>query len=187
MAAAAKTRNSVRQALVSASGTFWDTVVICAITGLVVVSSVLSYTDASLLEYNTLGKIFSDNIHGLLADGDGGILTKVAFCKIPVIGSLILMFGLFTFAFSTILGWSIYAQRAIEYIGGYKAVKIYTYIFLLSVFLGAIIELKLVWTVADIFNALMAIPNLIALLLLSKVLVSETNKYLWSNRLDEEE
>ena len=187
VAAAAKTRYSVRQALVSASGTFWDTVVICAITGLVVVSSVLSYTDASLLEYNTLGKIFSDNIHGLLADGDGGILTKVAFCKIPVIGSLILMFGLFTFAFSTILGWSIYAQRAIEYIGGYKAVKIYTYIFLLSVFLGAIIELKLVWTVADIFNALMAIPNLIALLLLSKVLVNETNKYLWSNRLDEEE
>lgn len=187
VAAAAKTKNPVRQALVSASGTFWDTVVICAITGIVVVSSVLSYSDVSLLSYDALGKIFSDNINMLLPNLDGGILTKVAFCKIPVVGSFILMFGLFTFAFSTILGWSIYAQRAVEYLGGYKMVKIYTYFFLASVFIGAIIELKVVWTFADIFNALMAIPNLIALLLLSKVLVSETNKYLWSDRLDAED
>lgn len=187
VAAAAKTKNPVRQALVSASGTFWDTVVICAITGIVVVSSVLSYSDVSLLSYDALGKIFSDNINMLLPNLDGGILTKVAFCRIPVVGSFMLMFGLFTFAFSTILGWSIYAQRAVEYLGGYKMVKIYTYLFLASVFIGAIIELKVVWTFADIFNALMAIPNLIALLLLSKVLVSETNKYLWSDRLDAED
>ena len=187
VAAAAKTKNPVRQALVSASGTFWDTVVICAITGIVVVSSVLSYSDVSLLSHDALGKIFSGNINMLLPNLDGGILTKVAFCKIPVVGSFILMFGLFTFAFSTILGWSIYAQRAVEYLGGYKMVKIYTYFFLASVFIGAIIELKVVWTFADIFNALMAIPNLIALLLLSKVLVSETNKYLWSDRLDAED
>lgn len=187
VAAAAKTKNPVRQALVSASGTFWDTVVICAITGIVVVSSVLSYSDVSLLSYDALGKIFSDNINMLLPNLDGGILTKVAFCRIPVVGSFMLMFGLFTFAFSTILGWSIYAQRAVEYLGGYKMVKIYTYCFLASVFIGAIIELKVVWTFADIFNALMAIPNLIALLLLSKVLVSETNKYLWSDRLDAED
>ena len=187
VAAAAKTKNPVRQALVSASGTFWDTVVICAITGIVVVSSVLSYSDVSLLSYDALGKIFSDNINMLLPNLDGGILTKVAFCRIPVVGSFMLMFGLFTFAFSTILGWSIYAQRAVEYLGGYKMVKIYTYFFLASVFIGAIIELKVVWTFADIFNALMAIPNLIALLLLSKVLVSETNKYLWSDRLDAED
>ena len=187
VAAAAKTKNPVRQALVSASGTFWDTVVICAITGIVVVSSVLSYSDVSLLSHDALGKIFADNINMLLPNLDGGILTKVAFCKIPVVGSFMLMFGLFTFAFSTILGWSIYAQRAVEYLGGYKMVKIYTYFFLASVFIGAIIELKVVWTFADIFNALMAIPNLIALLLLSKVLVSETNKYLWSDRLDAED
>ena len=187
VAAAAKTKNPVRQALVSASGTFWDTVVICAITGIVVVSSVLSYSDVSLLSHDALGKIFSDNINMLLPNLDGGILTKVAFCRIPVVGSFMLMFGLFTFAFSTILGWSIYAQRAVEYLGGYKMVKIYTYFFLASVFIGAIIELKVVWTFADIFNALMAIPNLIALLLLSKVLVSETNKYLWSDRLDAED
>ena len=187
VAAAAKTKNPVRQALVSASGTFWDTVVICAITGIVVVSSVLSYSDVSLLSHDALGKIFSDNINMLLPNLDGGILTKVAFCRIPVVGSFMLMFGLFTFAFSTILGWSIYAQRAVEYLGGYKMVKIYTYLFLASVFIGAIIELKVVWTFADIFNALMAIPNLIALLLLSKVLVSETNKYLWSDRLDAED
>lgn len=187
VAAAAKTKNPVRQALVSASGTFWDTVVICAITGIVVVSSVLSYSDVSMLSHDALGKIFSDNINMLLPNLDGGILTKVAFCRIPVVGSFMLMFGLFTFAFSTILGWSIYAQRAVEYLGGYKMVKIYTYFFLASVFIGAIIELKVVWTFADIFNALMAIPNLIALLLLSKVLVSETNKYLWSDRLDAED
>lgn len=186
VAAAAKTKNSVRQALVSASGTFWDTVVICAITGVVVVSSVLSYTDTSLLDYNILGSVFTENIQKVLSNNDGGILTKVAFCKIPIVGSLILMFGLFTFAFSTILGWSVYAQRAIEYIGGTKAVRIYTYFFLLSVFVGAMVELKAVWLFADIFNAMMAIPNLIAILLLSKVLVNETNKYLWSNRLDEE-
>ena len=187
VAAAAKTKNPVRQALVSASGTFWDTVVICAITGIVVVSSVLSYSDVSLLSYDALGKIFADNINMLLPNLDGGILTKVAFCRIPVVGSFMLMFGLFTFAFSTILGWSIYAQRAVEYLGGYKMVKIYTYFFLASGFIGAIIELKVVWTFADIFNALLAIPHLIALLLLSKVLVSETNKYLWSDRLDAED
>ena len=128
VAAAAKTKNPVRQALVSASGTFWDTVVICAITGIVVVSSVLSYSDVSLLSHDALGKIFSDNINMLLPNLDGGILTKVAFCRIPVVGSFMLMLGMFTLAFSTILGWSIYAQRAVEYLGGYKMVKIYTYL-----------------------------------------------------------
>ena len=187
VAAAARTKNPVRQALVSASGTFWDTVVICAVTGIVVVSSVLSYSDASMLHFNTLGSTFSSNINTLLPSMDGGTLTKLAFCKIPLLGSFILMFGLFTFAFSTILGWSIYAQRAVEYLGGYRAVKVYTWFFLAAVFIGAIMELSLVWTLADIFNALMAIPNLFALLLLSKVIVRDTDKYLWGGQLDEEE
>ena len=96
------------------------------------------------------------------------------------------MFGLFTFAFSTILGWSIYAQRAVEYFAGNIGVKVYTWIFLVAVFIGAIIGLRTVWTLADVFNALMAIPNLFALILLSNVIVKDTNKYLWEGHLDEE-
>ena len=97
------------------------------------------------------------------------------------------MFGLFTFAFSTILGWSLYAQRAVEYIGGYKWAKVYVWMFLVAVFLGSAINLNTVWTMADIFNALMAIPNLCALILLSNVLVKDTNYYLWDKHLHEEE
>lgn len=186
VAAAAKTKNPVRQALVSASGTFWDTVVICAVTGLVVVSSVLSLSDKDMLNFSSLAVTFSENLKVALPDMDGGALTKFAFCKIPYVGAPVLMFGLFTFAFSTILGWSIYAQRAVEYLGGYRAVKVYTYIFLASVFVGAVMELGVVWTLADIFNALMAIPNLVALIFLSRVIIKETDKYLWNNRLDEE-
>ena len=186
VAAAAKTKNPVRQALVSASGTFWDTVVICAITGLVVVSSVLSISEKEVLDYSSLAASFSENLSVALPNMNGGTLTKFAFCKIPYIGTPILTFGLFTFAFSTILGWSIYAQRAVEYLGGIRAVKVYTYFFLASVLIGGVMELGVVWTFADIFNALMAIPNLVSLIFLSKVLVKETDKYLWKNRLDEE-
>ena len=97
------------------------------------------------------------------------------------------MFGLFTFAFSTILGWNLYAQRAVEYMFGYKAVKIYIWLFLVGVFLGSLISLDSVWKMADIFNALMAIPNLFALLLLGKVLVKDTDYYLWGGRIEEDE
>jgi len=187
VAAAAKTKNPVRQALVSSSGTFWDTVVICAITGVVIVSSVLSYTDVSAIQFDSLGSVFAKNIQEIMPNMDGGLLTKISFSKIPYVGTPILVFGLFTFAFSTILGWSIYAQRAVEYLGGYKMVKYYTYLFLVMVFVGAVAELGLVWTLADVFNALMAIPNLFALILLSGVIVKDTDKYLWSGNLDEEE
>ncbi len=187
VAAAAKTRNPVRQALVSSSGTFWDTVVICAITGIVIVSSVLSFAPEAALNGGSLLATFTDTLHGELSDVDGGTLTKFAFNKIPYVGAPVLLFGLFTFAFTTILGWGVYSQRAIEYLFGVKAVKIYFMIFLVAVFLGAIIELNTVWTLADIFNALMAIPNLLALLLLCGVIVKDTDKYLWGGRLDEEE
>ena len=186
VAAAAKTRNPVRQALVSASGTFWDTVVICAITGIVIVSSVLAYADVSELHTPTLGRLFARILHDATLNMDGGTLTKMAFSKIPVIGEPILMFGLFTFAFSTILGWSIYALRAVEYLFGNKGVRVYTWMFLVAVFCGAVINLNTVWTMADIFNALMAIPNLFALILLSNVIAKDTDKYLWAGRLDEE-
>lgn len=186
VAAAAKTKNPVRQALVSASGTFWDTVVICAITGIVIVSSVLSHADVAELHTVTLSKLFNHILSVDLVNIDGGTLTKFAFSKIPVIGAPLLMFGLFTFAFSTILGWSIYAQRTVEYLFGNIGVRIYTWIFLAAVFVGAITSLQMVWTMADIFNALMAIPNLFALILLSNVIVKDTNKYLWGGHLDEE-
>lgn len=176
VAAAAQTRNPVRQALVSSTGTFWDTVVICAITGIVIVSSILAFSDISF--------------------ENGGVLTTMAFSKIPYIGSPLLAFGSLTFAFSTILGWSYYGERAVEYMAaktkitkkvGMKAfINTYRTFFLITVYLGAVVSLDLVWNLADIFNALMAIPNLIALLLLSGVIVKETRKYLWEGDIDKD-
>ena len=166
VAAAAQTRNPVRQALVSSSGTFWDTVVICALTGLVVVSSIIAYPDISY-----------DN---------GATLTKMAFSKIPVVGEPLLSFGLLTFAFSTILGWCYYGERAVEYLKGRKWMLAYRVLYIGAVFVGSIVNLAVVWNFADCMNALMAIPNLLSLIFLSGILVSETRRYLWQGRLDEE-
>ena len=165
VAAAAQTRNPVRQALVSSSGTFWDTVVICDMTGLVIVSSILAYPDI-------------DYTHG-------ATLTKMAFSKIPYLGTPMLAFGVLTFAFSTAVGWCYYGEKAVEYLSGKKLMLTYRIIYILSVFFGSIINLTLVWNIADCMNALMAIPNLLSLLFLSGVLVSETKKYLWGGKLDE--
>ena len=164
VAAAAQTRNPVRQALVSSSGTFWDTVIICALTGLVIVSSVLAYPDIDF--------------------ANGATLTKAAFSKIPVVGTPLLTFGLLTFAFSTILGWCYYGERAVEYLKGRRWVIGYRILYIVAVFIGSVIELSLVWNLADCMNALMAIPNLLSLLFLSGILVHETRKYLWRGRLD---
>ncbi len=166
VAAAAQTRNPVRQALVSSSGTFWDTVVICALTGLVIVSSVLAYPDITF-----------DN---------GATLTKAAFSKIPVVGTPLLTFGLLTFAFSTILGWCYYGERAVEYLRGRRWVIVYRLLYIAALFVGSIMNLTVVWNLADCMNALMAIPNLLSLLFLSGILVHETRKYLWRNQLDKE-
>ncbi len=166
VAAAAQTRNPVRQALVSSSGTFWDTVVICALTGLVIVSSVLAYPDIDFQ--------------------NGATLTKAAFSKIPVVGTPLLTFGLLTFAFSTILGWCYYGERAVEYLRGHSWVLVYRVFYIAAVFAGSVIELSLVWNLADCMNALMAIPNLVSLLALSGVLIHETRKYLWRGKLDSE-
>ena len=165
VAAAAQTRNPVRQALVSASGTFWDTVIICALTGIVIVSSIIAYPD---IDYS-----------------NGAVLTKMAFSKIPYVGAPLLTVGLLTFAFSTILGWSYYGERAAEYLGARQTV--YRVLFIIALFIGSAISLDIVWNIADCMNALMAIPNLLSLLFLSGVIVSETKKYLWNDRLDEHE
>ena len=166
VAAAAQTRNPVRQALVSSTGTFWDTVVICALTGIVIVSSVIAYPD---INYS-----------------DGAALTKMAFNKIPYVGAPLLSFGLLTFAFSTILGWCYYGESAVEYLKGKRWTYVYRILYIAAVFIGSVASLNIVWNIADCMNALMAIPNLLSLLFLNGVLVHETRKYLWRDRLDKE-
>ena len=166
IAAAAQTRNPVRQALVSSSGTFWDTMVICALTGLVIVSSVLAYPDIDF--------------------SNGATLTKEAFTKIPFVGRPLLTFGLTTFAFSSILGWCYYGECAVEYLKGKQWVLGYRVLYIGALFLGSVMNLALVWNLADCMNALMVIPNLLSLIFLSGIIIHETRKYLWRNRLDKE-
>jgi AGCS family alanine or glycine:cation symporter len=166
VAAAAQTRNPVRQALVSSTGTFWDTVVICAITGLVIVSSIIASPE--------------------IDQSDGGMLTKKAFGLIPYVGTPILTFGIITFAFSTILGWSYYGEKAVEYLVGKRGIIFYRIVYILLVYAGATMSLALVWGLSDIMNALMAIPNLLSLLLLSNIIAKDTQYYLWGKRLEED-
>ena len=166
VAAAARTRNPVRQAMVSSTSPFWDTVVICAITGLVLVSSIMA--DPSI-------------------DSTAGArLTKVAFGQIPTFGPFVLTMGIVTFSFSTILGWSYLGEKALEYICGRKARYVYRVLWITATFIGSITAINLVWNLGDTFNALMAFPNILSVLLLTGVVVKETRHYLWENRLDEE-
>ena len=160
-AAAAQTRNPVRQALVSSTGTFWDTVVVCAMTGMVLVTSIMKNPGIDV-----------SNID------NGGVLTTLAFDQIPYIGPVILVLGLVLFAFSTVLGWAYYGERCVEYCMGKKALIPYRVLYILVAAIAPVVALDLVWTIADILNALMAVPNLIAVLLLSPVIVKETKKYL---------
>ena len=165
VAAAAQTKNPVRQALIASTGTFWDTVVICSMTGVVLVSTMLKFP-------------------GIGEGLNGSKLTNAAFGQIPVLGSIILTVGLFTFVFSTILGWSYYGERAVEYLMGKKGILPYRVIYTLIVFVGATTTLELVWNFADAANAAMAIPNIIVLLGLTGVVIKETQKYLWDDNLD---
>lgn len=160
-AAAAKTRNPVRQALVSSTGTFWDTVVVCLMTGLVLVSTIMKNP-----------AINADQI------ADGGELTTLAFGQIPFFGPFILVVGIISFAYSTILGWAYYGERCVEYFAGKKGLIPYRALYVAISLIAPVLALDLVWKIADILNALMAIPNLIAVLLLSPVIVRETKKYI---------
>lgn len=164
VAAAAQTRNPVRQALVSSTGTFWDTVVICLITGLVIVNS-------------------GDWETGL----KGAALTKSAFMHLGGIGPLILTVGMVTFVFSTILGWSYYGEKAAEYLFGPVIIWPYRVMWVAAAMIGSVVKLQAVWDFADIANAAMAIPNLVCLLLLSGVVVAETRTYLWLGSLDQDD
>ncbi|MDD3361604.1 MAG: sodium:alanine symporter family protein [Hespellia sp.] len=159
-AAAAQTKEPVRQGLVTMTGTFIDTIVICTMTGL---SIVIMGT------WNT----------GL----EGVAITTAAFQKglpfPPVVSSFALMLCLVFFAFTTILGWNYYGERCLEYLSNRNqtAVKTYRWLYIAAVFFGPYMTVAAVWNIADIFNALMAIPNLIALIWLSNVIVSETKDY----------
>jgi AGCS family alanine or glycine:cation symporter len=157
VAAAAKTKNPFRQALVSMTGTFIDTIIVCSITGLVIVST------------------------GSWETGQTGAeLTVAAFSKgLPGnSGGLIVAIGTILFAYSTILGWAYYGEKCCEYLLGIRSVLTYRYLWVIAVFCGALIKLQMVWDFADIMNGLMAIPNLIGLLGLSGVIVAETRRYL---------
>jgi len=157
VAAAAQTKHPARQALVSSSGTFWDTVVICAISGIVLVNS------------------------GVWTMGlDGALLTKTAFTAIPKVGPVVLTLGLLTFVFSTILGWSYYGERAAEYLFGHGAIMPYRWLWVIVVMFGSVATVPVVWSFSDIANAMMAVPNLISLILLSGVIVAETREHLWN-------
>jgi alanine or glycine:cation symporter, AGCS family len=116
----------------------------------------------------------------------GTALTAAAFGQLPVVGPLILTIGLLTFVFSTLVGWAYYGEKACEYLFGERTILPYRSLWVVAVYVGAALPLPVVWAAADVTNALMAIPNLIAVLLLSGVVVRETRRYLWEGRLDEQ-
>jgi len=155
-AAAAMTKNPVSQALVSMTQTFIDTIVVCTMTGTVILLSGTWLT-------------------GL----NGAELTSVAFeTSLPGAGGVVVTIGLIFFAYSTLLGWSYYGEKSIGFLLGERSVKPYRLVFTLLVYVGAVVKLDLVWALADVMNGLMAAPNLVGLLGLSGVIVSETRKHL---------
>jgi AGCS family alanine or glycine:cation symporter len=165
VAAAAQTRNPVRQALVSSTGTFWDTVVVCLLSGLVIVTSILANPELGALR--------------------GSELTAGAFQQtLPTIGPIVLTVGMLTFVFSTILGWSYYGERAAEYLWGKVAILPYRIAWVVAVYVGSVASLGLVWDFSDLANGLMALPNLVSLVLLSGVIAAETRRYLTSGNIN---
>ncbi len=175
VAAAAKTPNPAEQALVAMTGTFWSTVVICALTGIVLVSTMLAYPHIQ---------------QEILADPSiftGAELASLAFAQIPVIGTPILVLGMVLFSYSTILGWSYYGSRCITYLFGKRAIVPYQIIYVIVAFLGSIGVGDVVWTISDIGNALMAIPNILMVLLLSGLIAHETKYYVYEDRLSEKD
>lgn len=154
-AAAAKTNEPVEQGLISMTGTFIDTLIICTLTGLTILVT----------------GVWSGDLNGVA-------LTQSAFSTVfSYFGPAILTIFLVLFAFTTILGWNYYGERCFEFLFGVRFIWLYRVVFVVMVLLGGFIELDMVWIIADIVNALMALPNLIALLVLSPVVIAETKKY----------
>ncbi|WP_411168593.1 alanine/glycine:cation symporter family protein [Clostridium sp. MB05] len=162
-AAAARTKSPVRQGLISMTGTFIDTIIICTMTGLVIV----------------ITGSFNGNL-------EGAALTTAAFengLPIATLGKYIVNIGLIFFAFTTILGWNYYGERCIEYLFGVKGIKPYKIIFIILVAVGPFLPLEMIFIIADIVNGLMAIPNLIGLIGLRNVIVDETEKFFINNKV----
>ena len=155
-AAAAKTNWPAEQGLISMTGTFIDSIIICTLTGMSLIISGVWQSDLN-----------------------GAIMTQSAFASVlPNLGPIFLTISLSLFAFTTILGWSYYGERCFEFLFGVKKINLFRALFVLMVLLGAFLKLEMVWIIADIVNGLMALPNLIALLALSPVIISETKLYL---------
>ena len=169
VAAAAATKNPARQALVASTGTVWSTVVICLMTGLVLVSTMLAHPE--IVTSGTLQ--------------EGADLANAAFATIPFVGTPVLVVGMVSFAWSTSLGWSYYGNRCVTYLFGKRAIRPYQVIYILVGILGALGVGSVVWTISDIGNALMAIPNIILILLLSGMVARETKHYIYEGHLDE--
>ena len=165
ISAPVRTPNAVQNALVSSTGPFWDTVVICSMTGITITTCILGHEE--------------------LGGEAGTLLTYHAFGTIGSIGTWMLVVSLATFVISTILGWSYFGEKALEYLGGQRLIIPYRALWVVAVFVACIIpKSTIVWNFADCANALMAIPNLICTVALSGVLISQTKYYLWENRLD---
>lgn len=206
-AANAATRNPARQALVSMTGTFWDTVVICAITGITLTTSILANPDISAMYQATNALAVGDEAtiaamtaaYGTSSPLLGGFakglqLTTSVFDQIPVLGPVVLVVGMIMFSYTTLLGWSWYGNRAIAYLFGKKGVRPYQVVFLCFVFFGALGAVgtgigpeitSLAWDFSDVMNGLMVVPNVIAIWALSKVIAKDTDHYVWEGNLDE--
>ena len=153
--AAAQTNDPVKQGMVAMLGTFIDTIIICSLTALVIIMT--GTWDSGLKGVSMSSQAFSAGLYGY--------------------GGYVVSFGIIFFAFTTILGWSYYGERSAEYLFGAKIIKPYRLLWVAAIFIGAIMKLELVWTFADVLNGLMALPNLVALLLLSPVVFSKTRQY----------
>ena len=161
-AAAAKTDHPVRQALVSMTGTFLDTIIVCSITGIVLVMGILQSNGGAFAVPTLKGAALTTATFDAMLSGYGGWVVTI---------------GLIFFAYSTTLGWCYYGEKCATYVFGDKSVPIYRVIYVATVMLGTVLSMDMVWAAADTFNGLMAVPNLIALLLLSKVIVQETRDF----------
>ena len=166
VSAPSQTPNTVQHALVASTGPFWDTVVICSLTGVTLTTCIMA--------------------HDHISTADGEMLTYSAFASLGGFGSAMLTISLAAFVVSTVLGWAYFGERALEYLGGSRLVFPYRVLWIIVAFVGCVIpKSSIVWNFADMANGLMALPNLICLVGLSGVLVAETRKYLWENRLFE--
>ena len=160
-AAAAKTTSPVRQALAAMTGTFWDTVVFCAVTGILVVAAMLHAPQ-------------------IVSSAEAGNLAEQAFGLMGTVGNLVFLISLTAFAFATILGWNFYGEQAVRYLfpESRRGIVVYRLLYLAAVFCGTVVPMGLVWRLSDLFNGLMAVPNLIVLLLMQREIAEETRREL---------